>query len=163
MTTPLARWVGRGGAALAVFSAVLHGASLGHVAHQGGAPAATAMVAMIGGCLYCARHLWTRAAPSDWATVAVMSLVMIGMHLPFSGARHVHSSSPAVVASLPVGQAMPLMTMAAMTAAAEAAIATIALAATTNLRNRQLFAGLVIATPQKGESCHDRRCASRLP
>jgi hypothetical protein len=139
MTELPARWVGRAGAALAVFSAVLHVASLGHIAHQGGALAAAVMVAMIGGCLYCARHLWTRAAPSDWATVAVMSLVMIGMHLPVTGAHHVHSPSPAVVANLSAEQSMPLMTMAVIAAAAEAAIATIALTAAINLRNRRLF------------------------
>jgi hypothetical protein len=44
-----------------------------------------------------------------------------------------------VVANLPVGQSMPLMTIAVITAAVEAAIATIALAAATNLRNRRLF------------------------
>ncbi len=132
-------WAGRAGAALAAFSAALHVASLGHMAQQGGAFSAVLMVAMIGGCLYCAKHLWTRAAPSDWATVAVMSLLMIALHVPLSCTHHVHSPSPALLTNLPAGQAMPLMTIAVMTAMAEAAIATIALVVTTNLRNRCLF------------------------
>lgn len=66
-------WVARAGAVLAVFSAALHAASLGHIAHHGGAFAAAPMVVMVFGCLWCARHLWCRAAPADWAAVAVMT------------------------------------------------------------------------------------------
>ncbi|MBJ7336078.1 hypothetical protein [Mycolicibacterium sp.] len=132
-------WVGRAAAVLAAFSAALHAASLGHVAHHGGPLAATAMVAMICGCLWCARHLWGRAAPADWAAVAVMSLVMIALHVPIGVTTHVHSASLTPVAHLPVGQAMPLMSMAVMAAVTEAAIATIALVISTNLRNRRLF------------------------
>jgi hypothetical protein len=153
--------VGRAGAALAVLSAALHAASLGHMTHQG--PFVTvSMVLMVGGCLWCARHLWCRAAPQDWATVAVMNLVMIALHTPPGGGHHVHSPSPVPLANLPAGQAMPLMTWAVGVAAAEAAIATIVLVVGTNLRNRCLFQGSVTVGPQKGESRHDRRCASRL-
>lgn len=129
-------WMGRAGAALAVFSATLHAASLGHMARHGGALAAASMVVMIVGCLYCARHLWTRAAPADWAAVAVMSLVMIALHTPLSGGHRGHSPSPALSTGLPVGQAMPLLTVTLATALAEAVIATIALVVSTNLRNR---------------------------
>lgn len=135
-------WVGRAGAGLAVFSAVLHAASLGHMAHQGGALAAALMIVMIGGCLYCAKHLWTRAGPSDWSTVAAMSLMMIALHAAPTSARHAHSTSPALAANLaeiPTMPTMPLMTLAVLAAVTEAAIATIALVVTTNLRNRCLF------------------------
>jgi hypothetical protein len=131
-------WVGRAGAGLAVFSAALHVASLGHVAHQGGALAAALMVVMIGGCLYCAKHLWTRAGPSDWSTVAAMSLAMIALHAAPPTAHHVHSTS-AALAEMPTMPTMPLMTLAVLAAVTEAAIATIALVVTTNLRNRCLF------------------------
>lgn len=132
-------WVGRAGAVVAVFSAALHAAALGHMGEHDGPLVATSMVVMICGCLWCASHLWRRAAPADWAAVAVMSLVMIALHTPLGAGHHGHSSSPALAANLPVGQVMPLMTIAVMAALAEAAIATIALVITTNLRNRYLF------------------------
>jgi hypothetical protein len=159
---PVLTWVARAGAVLAVFSAALHAASLGHIAHHGGACAAAPMVVMVFGCLWCACHLWCRAAPADWAAVAVMSLMMIALHVPLNAAPHVHSTSSELVANMPVGPAMPLMTMAVMTAAVEAAIATIALVVSTNLRNRCLFRANDIGVLE-GESRHDRRCASRLP
>jgi hypothetical protein len=129
---------------LAATSAVLHAASLGHMVGQGPFVIAL-MVAMIFGCLYCARHLWTRAAPGDWAVVAVMSLGMLALHTPMSSgsAHHVHSgvsTLAAGVAAVPDAHAaMPLMTAAVMIAAVEAAIATISLIIATNLRNRSLF------------------------
>lgn len=87
-------FVGRAGALLAVGSAVLHGASLGPAN-----PAVAALtVAMLVGCLYCAYELLTRDTVRSWVLVAVMNLVMIGVHLPMTGAHH-HGGGPAAAAT----------------------------------------------------------------
>ena len=109
--------VGRRACALgAMCSAALHGISLGHVAS---APAAVLMAAMIVGCLYCARDLWRDDTLRGWTLVAVMNLVMIGVHLPASG--HHHGAGSAVSAVAPESTAM---TLATAFAATEALVAT---------------------------------------
>ena len=100
-------FVGRIGALLAVCSVVLHGASLG-AANPG---VAVLTVAMIVGCLYCAYELWTHDTVRSWVLVAVMNLVMIGVHLPMTGAHH-HGVGPAGASAVPT--AMQLATVVAI-------------------------------------------------
>jgi uncharacterized membrane protein YjgN (DUF898 family) len=75
----------RAGASLAVSSAVLHGVSLGHGVNL---VAEAVMVTMIAACLYCACDLWLHGTIRAWVLVAVMNLVMIGIHLPAMSAHH---------------------------------------------------------------------------
>jgi hypothetical protein len=98
-------------------SAALHGFSLGHAAN---ATATVVMAAMIVGCLYCARDLWISDALRGWTLVAVMNLVMIGIHLPATSAHH-HGGGAAVAAMAPQSTAM---TLATAFAAAESIVAT---------------------------------------
>jgi len=108
--------VGRRAFALsAVCSAALHVSSLGHVANP---VAATLMVAMAVGCLYCARDLWTRGTSRSWMLVALMNLAMIGVHLPM--AAHHHGSSVTLPA-VPAGSTA--MTLATVLAVIEVVIA----------------------------------------
>jgi hypothetical protein len=109
--------VGRRACAMgAMCSAALHGVSLGRVTS---APAAVLMAAMIVGCLYCARDLWMDDTLRGWTLVAVMNLVMIGVHLPASG--HHHGAGSAASAVAPESTAM---TLASAFAATEALVAT---------------------------------------
>ncbi|KUI39431.1 hypothetical protein [Mycobacterium sp. GA-2829] len=75
----------RGCALLAVVSAGLHVGSLGHAAHPA---AAVVLVAMVGGCLYCARELWLAGTLRAWLTVALMNIAMIAVHLPAPAHHH---------------------------------------------------------------------------
>jgi hypothetical protein len=110
--------IGRRTCALgAMCSAVLHGVSLCHAAN---AAAAVLMAAMIVGCIYCARDLWISDALRGWTLVAVMNLVMIGIHLPATSVHH-HGGGAAVAAMAPQSTAM---TLATAFAAAEAIVAT---------------------------------------
>jgi hypothetical protein len=122
-------WWRRSAAGLAVGSALLHAVSLPEHAHS---PAALALLAaMIIGCLYCARHLWSRGALGDWALVAAMNLGMIGLHVSMlgGGAPHTgHSHGGHTMATAAPAPAMsmsmsPLMSAALALAAVEAAFA----------------------------------------
>ena len=55
------------------------------------------MLAMLVGCLYCARDLWRNGSVRGWLMVALMNFAMIAIHLPGSAAHH-HGAGPAVVA-----------------------------------------------------------------
>ena len=72
-------------AALAVGSAGLHAAMLGHAA---GPVAGALLAAMIAACLYCAVDLWRNGTVRAWVVVALMNLPMIGLHLPAPGHHH---------------------------------------------------------------------------
>jgi hypothetical protein len=96
----------RAGAVLAVGSAVLHGVSLGHVANPA---VAVLMIAMIGGCLYCAYDLWLRGTVRAWVLVASMNLAMIAIHLPMSSS-HQHGPGRSVGVPMPESTAMTLAT-----------------------------------------------------
>ncbi|MCT7657537.1 hypothetical protein [Mycobacterium deserti] len=72
-------------AALAVCSAGLHTAMLGHAANP---VAAGLLVVMIVGCLYCARELWREGSVRAWTVVALMNLAMIALHLPAPAHHH---------------------------------------------------------------------------
>lgn len=98
----------RGCALLAVVSAGLHAGSLGHAAHP---VAAVVLVAMIGGCLYCARELWTRGTLRAWLTVALMNIAMIAVHLPAPG--HDHGGPAHVPATLGLATVLAMVEVAA--------------------------------------------------
>lgn len=118
-----AAWWRRSAAALALLSALLHLAAV--PGSLGQAPAMTAlMLTMTLGCLYCAKHLWTRGALRDWAWTALMNIGMIAAHLAIlsPGAAHAHHHTAG--GTVPSGHTMSaLMTAAIVTAAIEAALA----------------------------------------
>jgi hypothetical protein len=106
----------RAGALLAACSAVLHGFSLNHVTN----PAAVVlMVAMLAGCLYCARDLWLHGTVRGWVLVALMNFAMIAIHLPASSAHH-HGAD--LAAATPVPEST-VMTLATALAAVEVTVA----------------------------------------
>ncbi|MFC0451808.1 hypothetical protein [Rhodococcus jostii] len=128
-------WWRRAAAALAVAAAGLHAASLGE--HAPSPMVGVVTVAMILGCLYCARHLWVRGSRRDWGLVAMMNVGMIALHLtvmtPGSGGGH-HGHTMHAAASAPMTHAMsPAMSAALVTAAIEAVIAVTVLFYTTRL------------------------------
>ena len=59
--------------------------ALGHVTNV---VAMAVTVAMLVGCLYCARDLWLRGTIHGWLTVALMNFAMIAIHLPASAVHH---------------------------------------------------------------------------
>jgi len=119
-------------AVLAVGSAGLHAAMLGHA----GSPVATALLAvMIAACLYCARDLWRDGRARAWVVVALMNLAMIALHLPGPG----HSHGGGVVA-----QPSTLMGVATVVALTEVAVA----AAVLYFRSRGQYARLT-GTPDR--------------
>ncbi len=79
---------------IAVASALLHLICLAKM--SAGAVPNAIMTFMILGCLYCAHHLWTRAANQDWALLAVMNLAMVCVHLPMADRGHSHHSQVAM-------------------------------------------------------------------
>ncbi|CAG7585453.1 MULTISPECIES: hypothetical protein [Rhodococcus] len=120
-------WLRRAAAALAVAAAGLHAASLGE--HATSSPlVAVVTVAMIFGCLYCARHLWMRGSHRDWGLVALMNVGMIALHVtvmsPGSGGGGHHGHAMHAAAPAPMGHSMSTPMVAALaTAALEAVIA----------------------------------------
>lgn len=107
-------------AVLAAASAVLHGIMLGHVTNV---VAMAVMLAMLVGCLYCARDLWRRGSVQGWVLVALMNFAMIAIHLPASAAHH-HGAGLSVVA--PVHEST-VMTVATVLAAIEVTAAAVVL------------------------------------
>lgn len=103
-------------ALLAVCSAVLHGISLGHVTNLA---AMALMVAMLVGCLYCARDLWVHGTVRGWVLVALMNFAMIAIHLPASSAHH-HGAGLAAATPMPEST---VMTLASALAAVEVTVA----------------------------------------
>ncbi|WP_337761925.1 hypothetical protein [Mycolicibacterium vanbaalenii] len=151
MRTPRAL-VRRSAAVLAAGSAALHGASLGPAV----SPWVSALtVVMLVGCLYCAYELWTRDTVRAWVLVAAMNLVMVGVHLPMSGAHH-HGAAPG---SLPVAATSPMHLASAV------ALIEVLLAGTVLFVRTRALAPVVTArsqTPcQSGD--HDARGRTRRP
>jgi len=105
-------------AVLAACSGVLHGIVLGHVTNV---VALALMLAMIMGCLYCARDLWTQGSVRGWVTVALMNFAMIAIHLPSSAAHH-HGSGLSVVAPVHASTVMDVATALAAVEVAAAAV-----------------------------------------
>ena len=79
-------------AVLAAASAVLHAFMLTHAVNTA---MAVLMVAMVVGCLYCARDLWLRGTLRTWCVVALMNLAMIALHLPAPVHHHVAGAATA--------------------------------------------------------------------
>ncbi len=72
-------------AALAVGSAGLHAAMVGHA---GSAVATGLMALMIAACLYCGLELWHGGSDRAWVVVALMNLAMVAVHLPAPAHHH---------------------------------------------------------------------------
>jgi hypothetical protein len=81
-TSVLAR---RACAALALSSAGLHAAMLGHASNV---VAGVLLAAMIVACVYCARDLWLRGTLRAWCIVGLMNIAMIAVHLPAPAHHH---------------------------------------------------------------------------
>jgi hypothetical protein len=73
-------------AALALSSAGLHAAMLGHASNV---VAGGLLAAMIVACVYCARDLWLRGTLRAWCVVGLMNIAMIAVHLPAPAHHHV--------------------------------------------------------------------------
>ena len=72
-------------AALALTSAGLHAAMLGHASNV---VAGALLAAMIVACVYCARDLWLRGTLRAWCVVGLMNIAMIALHLPMPAHHH---------------------------------------------------------------------------
>jgi NADH:ubiquinone oxidoreductase subunit K len=117
-------------AALALISAGLHAAMLGHAPNI---VAAVLLAAMIVACVYCARDLWLRGSLRAWCVVGLMNIAMIAVHLPMPAHHHgLHHG--------PMGQQSPLMGLATATAAVEVVVAMAVLFYRTR-RHAQLISG----------------------
>ena len=114
-------------AALALSSAGLHAAMLGHASNV---VAGGLLAAMIVACVYCARDLWLRGTLRAWCVVGLMNIAMIAVHLPAPAHHHgVHAAA---------GQQSMLMGLATAIAAVEVAVAMAVLYYRTR-RNAQLI------------------------
>jgi hypothetical protein len=120
-------------AVLALSSAGLHAAMLGHASNVlvGGL-----LAAMIVACVYCARDLWLRGSLRAWCVVGLMNIAMIAVHMPMPAHHHgMHAA---------MGQQSTLMGLATAIAALEAVVAMAVLYCRTR-RNAEL----VIGTPAR--------------
>jgi NADH:ubiquinone oxidoreductase subunit K len=98
-------------AALALSSAGLHAAMLGHASNV---VAGVLLAAMIVACVYCARDLWMRGTLKAWCVVGLMNIAMIAIHLPAPAHHHgVHTAA---------SQQPTLMTLATAIAAVEVTV-----------------------------------------
>jgi hypothetical protein len=98
-------------AVLALSSAGLHAAMLGHASNV---VAGALLAAMIATCVYCARDLWLHGTLRAWCVVGLMNIAMIAVHLPAPSHHHgLHSA----------GQQSTLMGLATLVAAVEVAAA----------------------------------------
>jgi hypothetical protein len=121
-------------AVLALSSAALHAAMLGHASNV---VAGGLLATMIVACLYCARDLWLRGTLRAWVVVGLMNVAMIAVHLPMPAHHHgVHMGS--------MGQQSTLMGLATGVAAVEVVVAMGVL----YYRTRR-HADLVIGTPAR--------------
>jgi len=99
-------------AALALSSAGLHAAMLGHASNV---VAGVLLAAMIVACVYCARDLWMRGTLRAWCVVGLMNMAMIAVHLPAPVHHHgVHTAA---------SQQPTLMMLATAIAAVEVTVA----------------------------------------
>jgi hypothetical protein len=100
-------------AVLALSSAGLHAAMLGHASNV---VAGALLAAMIAACVYCARDLWSRGTLRAWCVVGLMNIAMIALHLPMPAHHHgMHTG--------PMGQQSTLMGLATGIAAVEVVVA----------------------------------------
>jgi hypothetical protein len=114
MLTAMSATLGRRACAvLALSSAGLHAAMLGHVSNV---LASVLLGVMIAACVYCARDLWLRGTLRAWCVVGLMNIAMIAVHLPMPA--HHHGMHLAAMA-----QQSTLMGLATGVAAVEALVA----------------------------------------
>jgi NADH:ubiquinone oxidoreductase subunit K len=99
-------------AALALSSAGLHAAMLGHASNV---VLGVLLAGMIVACVYCARDLWLRGTLRAWCVVGLMNIAMIAVHLP--APTHHHGMHAAA------GQQSTLMAVATAIAAVEVTVA----------------------------------------
>src|SRR4029077_20185181 len=117
-------------AALALTSAGLHAAMLGHASNV---VAGGLLAGMIVACVYCARDLWLRGTLRAWCVVGLMNIAMIAVHLPMPAHHHgMHMAS--------AGPQSTLMGLATAVAAVEVAAAVAVLCYRTR-GNAQLVSG----------------------
>jgi NADH:ubiquinone oxidoreductase subunit K len=117
-------------AALALSSAALHAAMLGHASNV---VAGALLAAMIVACVYCARDLWLRGTLRAWCVVGLMNISMIAVHLPMPAHHHgMHQGT--------TGDQSTLMGLATAIAAFEVAVAMAVLYYRTR-RNAELISG----------------------
>ncbi len=117
-------------AVLALSSAGLHAAMLGHASNV---VAGLLLAAMIAACVYCARDLWLRGTLRAWCVVGLMNIAMIAVHLPAPSHHHgMHAAT--------AGQQSTLMGLATAVAAVEVAVAMAVLYCRTR-GNAQLVSG----------------------
>jgi hypothetical protein len=100
-------------AALALSSAGLHAAMLGHVSNV---VAGVLLAAMIVACVYCARDLWLRGTLRAWCVVGLMNIAMIAVHLPMPDHHHAMQMGS-------MGQQSTVMGLATGVAALEVVVA----------------------------------------
>ena len=117
-------------AVLALSSAGLHAAMLGHASNV---VAGGLLAAMIVAFVYCARDLWLRGTLRAWCVVGLMNIAMIAVHLPMPAHHHgMHMAS--------AGPQSTLMGLATAVAAVEVAAAVAVLCYRTR-GNAQLVSG----------------------
>src|SRR6478609_4956978 len=100
-------------AALALSSAGLHAAMLGHASNV---VAGVLLAAMILACVYCARDLWLRGTLRAWCVVGLMNIAMIAVHMPAPSHHHGMQAPSA-------GQQSTVMGLATAVAAVEVVVA----------------------------------------
>src|SRR3979411_1428458 len=100
-------------AALAVSSAGLHAAMLGHASNI---VAGVLLAAMILACAYCARDLGLRGTLRAWGVVGRTNIAMVAVHLPAPSHHHGMQAASA-------GQETTLMSLATAVAAVEVVVA----------------------------------------
>ena len=118
-------------AVLALSSAGLHAAMLGHASNV---VAGALLMAMIVACVYCARDLWMRGTLRAWCVVGLMNIAMIAVHMPMPA--HHHGMAAAM------GPQSTLMSLATAIAAVEVTVAMAVLYYRTR-RNAALISGPV--------------------
>jgi NADH:ubiquinone oxidoreductase subunit K len=102
-------------AVLALSSAALHAAMLGHASN---AVAGALLAAMIAACVYCARDLWLRGTLRAWCVVGLMNIAMIAVHLPAPSHHHgMHSATTSQTSTL-MGLATAIATVEVLVAVA---------------------------------------------
>ena len=117
-------------AALALSSAGLHAAMLGHASNV---VAGVLLAAMIIACVYCARDLWLRGSLRAWCVVGLMNIAMIAVHMPMPAHHHgMHMAA--------MGGQSTLMGLATAIAAVEVTVAMAVLYFRTR-RNAELITG----------------------